>query len=138
MILNQIILHHSLTKDSKTVSWDAIRNYHVNTLKFNDIGYHFGIELINSRYEILMGRMLDQVGAHTKNHNDTIGICFMGNFDIDDVPMPQWRLGIKLVRSLMSVLNISIVKGHREYAGYKSCPGNRFNVDQFRNDLLGG
>jgi len=133
----QIIIHHSLTKDGRTVSWNAIREYHISHNHFYTIGYHYGIELINSHYEILVGRTMDKQGAHTKNHNyESLGICFVGNFDIEDVPLEQWKLGIDLVKSLCNILNIKIVKGHNEYTGYKTCPGKRFDMNQFRNDLL--
>jgi hypothetical protein len=164
-----IMLHHSLTKDGKTVSWQAIRKYHMgligssnkNSPDYNpyvekpmeDNGYHFGIELIGNppssplrlrgeiegSYEILMGRMLDQDGAHCAakdmNHK-AIGICFVGNFDEDPVPEEQWKAGVILVRSLTRLLDIpiSFVVPHRNYVN-KSCPGNFFNVEKFRKDV---
>ena len=136
MTPTQIILHHSLTKDSKTVSWGAIRRYHTETMGWKDIGYQYGIENINGYYEILLGRMINTVGAHTRNQNkDSIGICFIGNFDTHEVPWQQWNLGVKLVKSLCEVLKIPIdrVRGHREYSGYKSCPGKLFSLDIFRD-----
>jgi N-acetyl-anhydromuramyl-L-alanine amidase AmpD len=144
-----IILHHSLTKDSGTVSWQAIRNYHINTLEWDDIGYHFGIEFVSNNnnkakvlrknhYEVFVGRMLDKAGAHCRgmNHN-SIGICFVGNFDLYKPEHEMWTLGLKLVRSLMKVFNIPVknVKGHRDFATYKSCPGLSFDMGKFRNQL---
>jgi len=134
-----ITLHHSLTKDSGTVSWDAIRRYHMNK-KYDDIGYHFGIELINKRHEILVGRMLNEKGAHCIQqgmNRQSIGIVFIGNFDIAKPPHQMWILGLRFVGSLMSIFGIprENVRGHREYASYKSCPGWQFKMNVFRNSL---
>ena len=140
MIPKNIILHHSLTKDDTTENWNSIRKYHIFDLGWNDIGYHFGIEKIGKRYEILTGRFMNQRGAHTKQDNmnsQSLGICFVGNFDQDFVPNDMWMLGIEFVRSLMAILKISKfnVYGHREFAHYKSCPGEKFDLDSFRAQL---
>ena len=133
--IDKIILHHSLTKDSETVSWNAIRKYHTETCGWSDNGYHYGLELINDHYEILVGRPLVRIGAHTRGYNrGSIGICLVGNFDLSSPPQKQWDLCIQLVEDLMAIFKISKkgVFGHTEFNPHKSCPGRNFDLDAFR------
>ena len=138
-----IIIHHSLTKDSKTVSWQPIRNWHMglhpdSRYKMIDIGYHYGIEMVNTKYEILVGRMEGTIGAHTRGKNrESIGICCIGNYD-DNLPdLALWNMLLDLCTNICLRYDIPVenVKGHREYAPYKSCPGNAFDMADFRKDL---
>ena len=135
-----IIMHHSLTKDGDTVSWTAIRRYHTKINHWNDIGYHWGIEYINGTYEVLMGRSCVMEGAHCRQggmNRTSIGICLVGNFDLEPPPDKQWRRAVKLVKWLKSIYHIPAanVQGHREYAPYKTCPGKLFDMDKFREDI---
>ena len=140
----RIVLHHSATQDGLTVSWNAIRRYHVGECCWEDIGYHFGIELVGDpghpagSYEIMMGRMPDRPGAHTSGHNsDSLGVCFVGNFDHCLPPDRQWKAGLNLVAWLCRLYRLQPddVHGHREFAN-KSCPGEMFDINKFRRDLI--
>ncbi|KKM79224.1 hypothetical protein LCGC14_1352120 [marine sediment metagenome] len=137
-----IILHHSLTKDSITVSWNAIRRHHIYENGWVDIGYHFGIELVGTdNYEIIMGRMLNETGAHCRDksmNRKSLGICVIGNYDKSHVPDRQWRKTCHLVRSLMEIYNIDHDKvlGHREVTeDNRTCPGSFFDMDKFRKEI---
>jgi N-acetyl-anhydromuramyl-L-alanine amidase AmpD len=144
----RIILHCSATKDGLVPDTQAIRRWHTGQIKtpdnpyaefpMADIAYHFLIELVNTHYEIFVGRMLDRMGAHCGGENDdSIGICFVGNFDSEPPPLEQWQLGTQLVRSLCYIYCIGHDKvfGHREFTTRKTCPGLKFNLDEFRKQL---
>lgn len=140
-----IIIHHSLTKDQKVVDWSAIRKYHKETLGWTDIGYHMGIEEIWSpfpgyHYEILVGRQLNETGAHCKQrgkNRDALGICLIGNFDLAPPSKEQLEKLIKLVKALMEVFQIPKrnVKRHSDFAHYKTCPGKKFPWKEFKSKL---
>jgi len=157
----KIIIHHSLTKDGKVVDWQAIRRYHTSWAyrgniitkdeardlvkngkrvkrPWTNIGYHFGIEKINDDYEILVGRQLNQIGAHVRGYNkDTLGICVVGNYDDEQPPVEAIKLLIKLCKAMSSIFNISTnnILGHYELNNDKSCPGKMFSMDSFRNKM---
>ncbi|MFX0198374.1 MAG: peptidoglycan recognition family protein [Candidatus Hodarchaeota archaeon] len=138
-IWSHIVIHHSLTRDGQTVSWQAIRRYHSQTLGWDDIGYHYGIELISRNYEVLVGRDINQNGAHAYQQSMNkkgIGICFVGNFDEYPVPPQMWERGIKFIRSLMDVHGVPLTNiiGHRDVAP-KSCPGKLFDLKKLVEDL---
>lgn len=144
MIPNKIILHHSATKDSGTVSWNAIRRYHVKECNWGQIGYNWGLEYIEDKgdpkgsYEILMGRLPNEAGAHTVGQNNqSIGICFVGNYD-EITPPPEMILqGVKLVKWICNHWGISTseIYGHRSFAN-KTCPGKLFDVEMFKSMVI--
>jgi len=134
----RIILHCSATEDGRTVSWSAIRRFHVEQRGWADIGYHFGVELVNDGYEILLGRFPERMGAHCQNQNfDSLGICFVGSFDASSPPPAQWERGVKLAAWLCRrfIIGADKVFGHREFDPQKTCPGLAFELSRFRNDL---
>lgn len=126
MMPTHIIIHHSLTADSGSVSWDAIRRFHTSwryngrivspeegehlkeigkhvTAPWRDIGYHWGIERVGDKYEVLPGRPECERGAHCAAYNmnaSSIGICLVGNFDVADPPERQLSAAIDLVVSI--------------------------------------
>lgn len=158
-----IILHHSATEDGRTFSWPAMRTYHMSwrhdgrivspaelpilqaagvrvEAPWRDIGYHYGIELVDKAVEIVVGRMQDESGAHCIGMNDkSLGVCFVGNFDQAEPPREAWNAGLRLVRSLCKVFGIprENVMGHRDFAE-KTCPGRKFDLALFRSQLKGG
>jgi N-acetyl-anhydromuramyl-L-alanine amidase AmpD len=139
---SKIVLHHSLTKDGQTVSWDNIRRYHVDDLHWREIGYHYGIEKVDHGYEIFVGRMMTMHGAHCKQqgmNTKSLGICFVGNFDEEKPSEEQWDLGVRLVRSLCEVFAIPVheIYGHDDFAPHKTCPGRLFDVAAFREAVVG-
>jgi hypothetical protein len=136
-----LIIHCSATKDSGTVSWPAIRRYHVEECHWGDIGYHFGIEYLGPEVEILIGRMPDRPGAHCggENHH-SLGLCVVGDFDLYPPSALVWRRALELARWICGRWEIPFnqVRGHREFTKAKSCPGLKFDMDKFRYELKGG
>ncbi len=137
-------IHHSLTKDSGTVSWDAIRRYHVETKGWAAVGYHFGVELVGHSFEALIGRPLTWPGAHARGLNTKqIGICFVGDFDgyepekamlakaVTHIMVPL-ALGLVSLRQLGSTDHTfrNMITPHTAVAPWKTCPGEQFPIER--------
>lgn len=136
--IKTLVLHHSATVDGVGTSINAIRRYHIDVHKWIDLGYHGVIELVGSEFELFCGRPWHLVGAHAPGHNaDSLGICLVGNFDTDHIPVMQWNKALEVCRDLMIVFNIdrSKVLGHREATPQRTCPGAHFDLDEFRRSL---
>jgi N-acetylmuramoyl-L-alanine amidase len=134
-----IVIHHSATADGQTVDWNAITNYHKNSLGYVDVGYHYGIEKINNQWAIITGRPEDQVGAHTKQEKmnyKSIGICVVGNFDKEHPNPEALSLLEMLCIDLCKRYNIpaSNIVPHSKYAN-KTCPGKLFPMDKLRKSV---
>jgi len=135
----KIIVHHSLTRDSGSVSWGAIRKYHTKTLKWKEIGYHVGVELVKSGeelyFEALLGRMWDRRGAHCKGENrDSLAICFIGNFDKEKPGKQLLAAGAKVIALWLDFFCLAIkdIYSHHDFAPHKTCPGKLFNMESLR------
>ena len=157
-----IVLHHSATPDGQTNDWEAIRRYHTSW-RYNsrivsqaiameligmgkkveppwvEIGYHYGIEMVGNTYLVLSGRLEHTQGAHCNQggmNRHSLGICFVGNFDLAPPPEPQWKQGVFLVSNLCKkyIIPVERIHGHREFAP-KTCPGNLFDLFAFRADV---
>lgn len=130
--IRRIVIHHSATRDSETLSWEAIRQAHL-ARGWADVGYHYGVEMHRGACQVLVGRPLYYPGAHVTGHNaDSIGLCVIGNLD-EDKPHPRQidRL-LDLLRDLIEVFGFlpdrDTILGHRDLARTR-CPGAHLDVD---------
>lgn len=128
MTPTEIIVHHSAGDDSSLNDTAAIRKYHKETLGWSDIGYNCLVEKVGIEYEALFGRPWDIKGAHTIGHNDhSLGICFVGNFELYEMPRQQLEVGAKVIRLWQSLYKIpkTAVFKHSDFND-TLCPGRRF------------
>lgn len=122
---NKIIIHHSASKVANAQlvdSWHRARGW-------NGMGYHFLVRKENGIVET--GRPIDTVGAHCTGQNaDSVGICFEGDFDKEEMNEEQLKTGKELIAYLRSKYgdNIRIAK-HKDFMA-TACPGKNFPFDE--------
>lgn len=135
-----ILIHHSLTKDGKVSDWEAIKRYHVIKNKWDDIGYHFGIESVNDVLEYKIGRPLSVFGAHEPVVNrNGIGICVIGNYDVVAPTEKHYFMTAYLCKMLMLRFDISIenILPH-SYFTKKTCPGKLYDMRELYKLIITG
>lgn len=137
--IDMIVIHQT---DTPTGTLESVRRYHMQTLGWADIGYHY---LVTRDGKVHKGRANSEVGAHCKGDNATsLGVCCVGKGDALPVGagymnQAMWEALIRLVEQLVAVYHVPLsrVVGHRERpsgrAQGKTCPG--FDVAVLRNLL---
>lgn len=134
-----IIIHHSATAQG-----DAETFRRAHTAKgWRDIGYHYviGNGTYSGNGEVETGRTEAEDGAHCNVDGmnfKSIGICLVGNFDIDKPTPAQMEALERLCRDIMERHKIpaSRVLGHGEVKGAATnCPGKNFDMAAFRKRL---
>ena len=122
---NRIILHNSGVEVEQSV--ETIHNYHKNSLSWAGIGYHF---YVRKNGNIYAGRPEETIGAHAYgSNNESIGICFEGNFEEEQMTEAQIKAGNKLVNYLREKYGINKVQMHRD-VNQTSCPGKNFKFNE--------
>ena len=115
------VWHHSAGSYSETI--EDIHVYHRDTLGWCGVAYHFVVYVDGA---IHAGRPLWAMGGHALNHNDWIGVCALGNFEvIHKMDVDQKQALIYLHRWLARKYGPHHMnRRHRELPGnHTACPG---------------
>lgn len=145
-----LVIHCSATKASLDIGAAEINTWHI-ARGWHGIGYHY---VIRRDGQIEYGRPHEQVGAHTKGHNNgSLGICMVGGLDDnaeaqDNFTAEQYEALTHLVGMLEYVYPGVAVMGHRDlspdidgdgvvgpHEWVKACPC--FEVSEWYAEALG-
>lgn len=134
-----IVIHHSATDTGSARAFDSQHRQK----GWDELGYHFvvgngsgsrdGLVEVGSRWPV------QKWGAHAKTPDNRfneqgIGICLVGNFDLQRPTARQVESVSRLVAFLMDRYNIppQRVIGHRDTGKATDCPGANLNVAEIR------
>ena len=123
--INKIIIHTSYTPAGREHDVEDIRAWH-KAKGWKDVGYHYVIKLDGT---IEQGRSLDNIGAHTRGHNQgSIGVCYIGGMSANDRTPEDTRTKEQktALKQLVAALDVVFggtltVHGHNEFSN-KPCP----------------
>ena len=122
----RIILHHAA---AKTCSAEDIHRWHIAN-GWSGAGYHF---LIRKNGKVYRLRPENKVGAHAYGSNfDSLGICFEGDFMVENMPVEEIKAGQELVKYLKNKYKISKIEVHKG-VNATNCPGDNFPFEQIAN-----
>ena len=133
-----IVIHHSATPSGNAAVFDKMHK----DKGWDELGYHFvignGTQSADGQIEVGPRWPKQKWGAHAKTPNNEfnergIGICLVGNFDVERPTAAQMRSLTRLVTYLMKTYSISPrdVIGHGETKP-TDCPGRYMNVAAIR------
>jgi hypothetical protein len=134
-----IVIHHSATPSGSAVVFDRMHRQK----GWDELGYHFvignGTDSRDGQVEVGPRWPKQKWGAHAKTPDNRfndygIGICLVGNFDIERPTQRQLKSLARLTAYLMQTYKIpaSNVLGHRDCKP-TDCPGRNMNIALVRS-----
>jgi hypothetical protein len=135
-----IVIHHSATTTGGAAAFDKMHR----AKGWDELGYDFvignGSDTGNGQIEVGPRWTKQKIGAHAKSSDNRyneyyIGICLVGNFDVER-PTPQQMAALnKLVAYLMVTYHVrpDMIVGHDDTKA-TDCPGKYLNVAGVRRD----
>lgn len=122
----RLVIHHAA---ATKCSVEDIHRWHKEN-GWSGMGYHFLVRKDGSIWE---GRPIDKVGAHAYGYNnDSIGICFEGNFEKEKMSTAQKNAGKWLVSYVKGLYpTITTVQRHKDL-GSTACPGRNFPFTEIK------
>ena len=134
-----IIIHHSATPGGSARLFDKMHR----DKGWDELGYHFvignGSDTGDGHVEVGTRWPKQKWGAHAKTADNKfndfgIGICLVGNFDVERPTPQQTRALTRLVAHLMKTHNIPAdrVLGHMDTGKPTECPGRNMNIATIR------
>jgi len=129
-----VITHHALSAKHHTVNdvdqWHRLRWPEFKSSLGYWVGYNYVIEWDGT---VTQTRSHSEEGAHTIGmNNKSIGVCFIGNFDIHYPSPEQLESWDELYGELLEKMPHLVSFPHRRYAN-KSCHGKLLTDDYFAN-----
>lgn len=113
------ILHHA---EATKCTPEDIHRWH-RERGWAGAGYHF---LVRKDGTVWRLRPEGTVGAHATGANsDSIGICFEGRYQTEEMPQAQIDAGRELVAHLKAKYGFFTVQRHKD-VGSTDCPGKKF------------
>lgn len=139
--ISTIIVHHTwrptveqFNKHPDPQYWFKLVDRFHRSKGWKKFGYHI---LIAPNGEIVLGRHVGEIGAHTEGRNlASIGVCLIGNFDVEQMPSEQW-ISLKMVLAGLChlyKLPPDKITFHRDYAN-KTCPGKLLSKEKLINAI---
>jgi hypothetical protein len=133
-----VVIHHSATPTGGAAAFDKMHR----AKGWDELGYHFvignGTDTRDGQIEVGSRWTKQKWGAHAKTPDNRynehgIGICLVGNFDVNRPSEAQIRSLTRLISFLMKTYRIAPdhVIGHRDTKS-TDCPGRYVNVAQIR------
>ena len=121
-----IMIHHTAHP-----TWDIYDTHNYHQKKgWVGIGYNF---FINPDGTIFEGRGFNIGAGATGYNNNSIHVCFAGNFEKNEPSKTQIENGKALMKYLLKLVpkNAQII-GHKDI-GSTACPGKYFPLGEFKN-----